>query len=988
MTHAFVTIAIPFDRALADAVNVTLDALGNPPPDPVRNDLYDEDRPEFAPFIHFMSITVVPADADDPADRCHLVIELSADGTPREATLQLVERFGQRLIGVLQAAGIATTPFDLVALLQKHSIRTGAGLLDTPGLDFTGTPGMTVARIRAERKLAQRIRAMFDGDRYAGTALEVLQRVRQEIGADAELKQLLTAEPTELLRPSPVPVSLFGVVMIGLRGIIAFAWPYGLVVSLLVLLATCAAWEHAGTAVGLLVLIVGAMVGGIGLLVLLLAAWMWLDRLERSDPAEDLQPDPQRLAEARKRENRVLMNHLAGVSIMKPGRFRRLTLRVAFWVIGAMAGRAYRPGYLGSIGTIHFARWVLLPGSDKLLFFSNYGGSWESYLEDFITKAHAGLTGVWSNSLNFPRTRNLFQLGATDGDRFKRWARLQQWPTRFWYSAYPRLTTERIRTNAAIRHGLASAITEDEAQAWLTTLGSRLRPQALIETDEVQTILFGALKRHPEATALMLRLPDDPAGARGWLDLMREKVTFGDQALGTAVHQLSLSATGLQRLGLGKDAIDRFPLAFVQGMANIDRANTLGDTGRDAPHHWMWGHAEKPVDVALVIYGVDAGELDQAVTAALADAASFGVSEVHRIDLHLSFNAASGFAQEPFGFSDGVSQPILRGTKRWMKQADSIHTVEPGEFILGYPDNRGYLPATPSLPKSADPANLLTAVAPLHSDGPYPDYDLVDPDAERDLGRNGTFVVMRQLDQDTKAFHDYVDRMADEQQHHPGMPQGYGQAERVAWIEAKMVGRWRDGSSLVRFPYRPGSGWKGQTKVEPDNSFLLGAEDPIGDRCPFGAHIRRANPRDTTEPGSQELLQIVNRHRILRFGRSYQAAGSGDPAATTPGLLFMCASADIERQFEFVQQTWVMAPQFGALDNEVDPLFSRGGTHGRLTIPTPAGPIQLRDVPRTIRVRGGAYFFLPGRRTLRYLAALGPAAAVRSPERAAPLAAD
>lgn len=82
-----------------------------------------------------------------------------------------------------------------------------------------------------------------------------------------------------------------------------------------------------------------------------------------------------------------------------------------------------RPGHLGDICTIHFARWVKIPGTRDLLFFCNYGGSWESYLENLITNAHQGLTGVWSNTIGFPKTTNLFLEGATDGERFESYAR-------------------------------------------------------------------------------------------------------------------------------------------------------------------------------------------------------------------------------------------------------------------------------------------------------------------------------------------------------------------------------------------------------------------------------------------------------------------------------------------------------------------------------------------------------------------------------------
>src|SRR5262249_7068317 len=151
---------------------------------------------------------------------------------------------------------------------------------------------------------------------------------------------------------------------------------------------------------------------------------------------------------------------------------RRLTLRLVFGAIAQLATHLYRPGWLGTIGTIHFARWVMVPGTPDLVFLSNYGGSWESYLEDFITKAHAGLTGVWSNTQGFPRTANLVQLGASDGDHFKRYARRSQRPTGCWYTAYPALTTTNIRTNAAIRQGLGTILTEEEARRWLTLFGS------------------------------------------------------------------------------------------------------------------------------------------------------------------------------------------------------------------------------------------------------------------------------------------------------------------------------------------------------------------------------------------------------------------------------------------------------------------------------------------------------------------------------------
>ena len=155
----------------------------------------------------------------------------------------------------------------------------------------------------------------------------------------------------------------------------------------------------------------------------------------------------------------------------------RLTLRIAFWVIGQMAAKRFRPGFLGEIGTIHFARWVLLPKTNKLLFFSNYGGSWESYLEDFITKASTGLTGVWSNTRGLPTHREPVPRRAPPTATASSAGRGASSSRRASGTrAYPHLTTARIRTNAAIRQGLATASTEDEAAAWLGLFGSRVPP--------------------------------------------------------------------------------------------------------------------------------------------------------------------------------------------------------------------------------------------------------------------------------------------------------------------------------------------------------------------------------------------------------------------------------------------------------------------------------------------------------------------------------
>ncbi|TIV93258.1 MAG: cytochrome, partial [Mesorhizobium sp.] len=178
-----------------------------------------------------------------------------------------------------------------------------------------------------------------------------------------------------------------------------------------------------------------------------------LRRLEDKDQPASTPVEIGALEKILAHEDHTAQNNLTAISTMKAGILRRLALRLSFYLISISAQKVFRPGFLATINTIHFARWVLLPGTNRLMFFSNYGGSWESYLEDFIAKASAGLTGVWSNTDGYPRTRWLFLDGARDGDRFKRWARRQQVPTLFWYTAYPNLNTTRIRINSRIRRG-------------------------------------------------------------------------------------------------------------------------------------------------------------------------------------------------------------------------------------------------------------------------------------------------------------------------------------------------------------------------------------------------------------------------------------------------------------------------------------------------------------------------------------------------------
>ena len=337
---------------------------------------------------------------------------------------------------------------------------------------FGGTPGLSVRRIRQELALREHLKTLVEenAERFT-SALAVVGRVRRALAENPTFSWALEADDVAALQSERTGVGPY--VRIGLNVFRMYLWP--LMVPALLVLGLALMADRSGAGITRAV-----MLGWDALVATLLAtavalgiAYIVFRRQETRDQPDHRAPDPMKVAAIVERENFHAQNHLAAVSVMKPGVLRRAALKAVFAAIAQLATNLYRPGWLGTLGTIHFARWVRVPGTRDLIFLSNYGGSFESYLEDFITKAHDGLTGVWSNTEGFPRTSNLVQQGASDGDFFKRWARRQQVPTGCWYSAYPQLTTTNIRTNAAIRQGLGTILTEEEARRWLLLFGAR-----------------------------------------------------------------------------------------------------------------------------------------------------------------------------------------------------------------------------------------------------------------------------------------------------------------------------------------------------------------------------------------------------------------------------------------------------------------------------------------------------------------------------------
>ena len=114
-------------------------------------------------------------------------------------------------------------------------------------------------------------------------------------------------------------------------------------------------------------------------------------------------------------EDHDVTNQFSAFGSVKPGRFRLWTLIFIFWVLSFSTRQIYIRGRLARVGTIHFARWVFMDDNRRLLFGSNYDGSLDSYMDDFINKVAFGLNLVFSNGVGYPRTSFLLCGGAQGG---------------------------------------------------------------------------------------------------------------------------------------------------------------------------------------------------------------------------------------------------------------------------------------------------------------------------------------------------------------------------------------------------------------------------------------------------------------------------------------------------------------------------------------------------------------------------------------------
>ena len=398
---------------------------------------------------------------------------------------------------------------------------------------------------------------------------------------------------------------------------------------------------------------------------------------------------------------------------------------------------------------------------------------------------------------------------------------------------------------------------------------------------------------------------------------------------------LAFGKYGLQALGLHSDNFQGFPFPFLEGISTPNRSRILGDYGINHSDNWRFG-AHNDEHVLMVLHAESAEDI-KAFINELKEEFSGDKSFVVNFE-SIGFNQPDN--KEHFGFHDGISQPVVKGSGKSGPENDIIET---GEFILGYKNEHQQYPDSPKI---------------YHPQG---NMDLLHDDPKgsglKDLGVNGTFLVYRQMEQHVEKFWNFMEEQT------KNSDGSINEDEKIK-LAAKCVGRWPSGASLVNYPDSDPGG----DMINDD--FGYADKDPDGLRCPFGSHLRRNNPRDAHRNYSkQQSLKITKQHRIMRRGRIYDENGE-------KGLHFLCFNTNIELQFEFIQHLWSNNNQMFELTNDVDVLIGvpqENNPHNnkrKFTIQSEPTNKYIQTIDQFTSIKGGAYFFFPSISALKYLTTL------------------
>lgn len=492
--------------------------------------------------------------------------------------------------------------------------------------------------------------------------------------------------------------------------------------------------------------------------------------------------------------------------------------------------------------------------------------------------------------------------------------------------------------------------------------GEPVTPAARIDTADVQGIVLRGYGALAEARYWLLRFAKS-SDLGGWLRGLVGRITSAKGTLGQTAINVGFTYPGLARFHALSPALPGFPPVFVEGMhggrddGTAHRNRILGDEGSGAPGSWRWGNTGSLPDAVLMLFATNASAL-RALEANEGGALSVaGIVNARSLE-----GVTLAGRKEHFGFRDGIAQPALRNGNPADDRPGVLaldreeNTIAPGEILLGHRNAYDDLSEGPILSAAADPCGLLP---PLEGA----------PGSLRHWGHDGSYLVFRQLQQHVATFWQSIAATAK------------ALGEDPVWLAARLIGRWPSGAPVVLCPDAD------DPTLADHDAFGFAETDSRGFTCPLGSHIRRANPRDGSLSAEPELARtLANRHRLIRRARPYgvplvddldarallRAARWASDESSDRGLQFLCFNANLERQFELVQSAWLDNPRFAALRREVDPLVgARAAGRGAFSLQGSPLARRLTGLPRFVETRGGAYFFVPGLRALRWLAQHG-----------------
>jgi Dyp-type peroxidase family len=439
----------------------------------------------------------------------------------------------------------------------------------------------------------------------------------------------------------------------------------------------------------------------------------------------------------------------------------------------------------------------------------------------------------------------------------------------------------------------------------------------MLELDDIQHYLL-TRPRASIAGYNFITIQNAESG-RKWLENLLDKVgTVNSIAAGSETDMrwvtVAFTFNGLRKLGLDEASLATFPEPFKQGMAA--RAKILGDTGENHPDNWEDNITSPDLHAVVILFARNRDEYDRCLNEHQEYLNKCPGVEILS-SVHLEGVPPLDYAHEHFGYRDRITSIAIEGIDAEVTPG-SLPPSKPGEFFLGYPDETGFIPLMPQ-------PEILT--------------------------KNGSFLGYRKIREHVGRFRDFLKANGKTE-------------EEQEMVAAKLMGRWRkSGAPLVLAPDKddPELGLDKQR----NNNFDYEKMDPHGYACPVGAHIRRMNVRDNS------VSRIMNRRLMIRRGGTYGPYLPDDAPddGANRGVAVFGGCADIARQFEFLLSVWATDPEFEEL-NEKDPFI--GNHDGTFDMTIPKRPIKkkLKGIPAFTTTTGGAYFFLPGKKGLQYLASL------------------